>query len=121
MNLSSSLSPSSILSKRAGAVLTRYEQAYLLTEMYASLATGLRWGAKVVLVVAVIVTAGLELNDEWWLSLFPMAVGVTLGVMLFLSAILVAAAGQFLTASLDTAVHTSPFLDDEQRAKVMLL
>jgi hypothetical protein len=48
-----------------------------------------------------------------------LAVFVTV-VFLFFS-VMVAAVGQMLRASLDTAVHTSPFLDEQQKSSAMEL
>jgi hypothetical protein len=47
--------------------------------------------------------------------------GVVVVIPLYILGVLVAARGQMLKASLDEAVHTSPFLTDEQRAAVMSL
>jgi hypothetical protein len=50
-----------------------------------------------------------------------LVVGVVVVIPLYILGVLVAARGQMLKASLDEAVHTSPFLTDEQRAAVMSL
>jgi hypothetical protein len=47
--------------------------------------------------------------------------GGTVGLVIYVFGTLVAAQGQILLASLDVAVSSSPFLSNEQRAKVMNL
>jgi len=47
--------------------------------------------------------------------------GLFVGSVIFLLGILVSAQGQILLAQADCAVHTSPFLSDEERAKAMSL
>ena len=57
------------------------------------------------------------------LSAAPLLVGlvvaVAVGVPIYALGILVSVAGQVLKATLDTAVHTSPFLDKAQMAQIM--
>jgi len=45
--------------------------------------------------------------------------GVVVAVPIFVLGVLVAAQGQVLKATLDTAVHSSPFLTKEEMARVM--
>ena len=47
--------------------------------------------------------------------------GVVAGLILFVFGVLVAAQGQTLMAALDTAVNSSPFLLDEEKAQAMSL
>ena len=47
--------------------------------------------------------------------------GAVVAIPLFVLGVLVSAHGQVLKATLDEAVHTSPFLTDQQRASVMSL
>jgi hypothetical protein len=47
--------------------------------------------------------------------------GVFVGALLFLQGILISAQGQTLKASLDSAVNNSPFLSNDQKAKIMSL
>ena len=48
-------------------------------------------------------------------------IGVIVACPLYVLGVLVSASGQMLKASLDAAVHTSPFLTNEQRMDVMSL
>jgi hypothetical protein len=43
------------------------------------------------------------------------------GILLFCVRIIIASQGQLLKATLDTAINSSPFLSDDQRAKTMSL
>ncbi len=52
--------------------------------------------------------------------LMGLVAGVAVGVPIYALGILVSAAGQVLKATLDTAVHTSPFLDKGQMAQIMV-
>jgi hypothetical protein len=45
----------------------------------------------------------------------------TVGGIIFCLGILISALGQLMLATLDSAVHGSPFLDDEQKAEAMSL
>lgn len=47
--------------------------------------------------------------------------GALIGGLFFLLGVLISAQGQLLTAHADVAVHTSPFLSDEERANAMSL
>lgn len=47
--------------------------------------------------------------------------GLFNGIMVYVIGVLISALGHILKANLDSAVHSSPFLTDEQRAAVMRL
>jgi hypothetical protein len=49
------------------------------------------------------------------------AIAVVAGGLQFLLGVIVSAQGQILKAELDTAVNSSPFLVDQQRAQIMSL
>ena len=51
--------------------------------------------------------------------LVRLVAAVAVGVPIYALGILVSAAGQVLKATLDSAVHTSPFLDQNQMAQSM--
>ena len=50
-----------------------------------------------------------------------MIIAIMVAAVFFVIGIMVAAQGQLLRATLDTAVHSSPFLTDDLRASVMSL
>ena len=47
--------------------------------------------------------------------------GVVVGGFVFLFGVMIAAIGQLLLAQADTAIHTSPFLTKEEKARAMSL
>jgi hypothetical protein len=47
--------------------------------------------------------------------------GALVGGLFFLFGILISAQGQILLAQADSAIHTSPFLTEEEKAKAMSL
>lgn len=64
----------------------------------------------------------VETRAADWLPPGGLTIGAVIAVFLFwLVGILVGARGQHLKASLDSAVNSSPFLSNAQRAKVMSL
>jgi hypothetical protein len=58
-------------------------------------------------------------DARYLLVVIPFAAAV--GAMFFFWGILVAAQGEILNATLDTAVNSSPFLSNEQRGRIMSL
>ena len=54
-------------------------------------------------------------------GILGLIIGGIVGVVFYIWGILVAAHGENLKASLDHAVHTSPFLSDDEKAKTMTL
>jgi len=50
---------------------------------------------------------------------FGVVLAVVVGGVGFILGVLLSAQGQLLTATLDTAVHSCPFLQNEQRAEIM--
>jgi hypothetical protein len=111
--------------------MKRYRDAYLVSRFVVLYGTVTKIGA----VLTTIVIFLLEIS---WLSLGTsllgsqqqiaglmafVAVGIALffGFLVWCAGVLISAYGQHLKASLDTAVHSSPFLSDAQRAEVMSL
>jgi len=107
----------------ARSVMTRYREAYLV----ARATTAIGGTVKVVAIcLAVFVAlAGIVIASSERGSV-PMGIGGVLiglifGVPIYVLGVLVSAHGQVLKASLDSAVHTTPFLTDAQKLKVMSL
>jgi len=55
------------------------------------------------------------------LGLVGVFIGIVVGGLGFIFGVMVSAQGQLLKAILDTAVNSSPLLDDDQRARMMSL
>jgi hypothetical protein len=63
--------------------------------------------------------AWLPLAIQWMRGLAMMPISA--GLLLFISGVLVSAQGQILKANLDSAVNSSPFLADGEKALIMSL
>jgi hypothetical protein len=104
-------------------LVKRYDSAYLV-------ASGTVVIGKVIKVIgavlAALVIAGgfvsmTELKGDAAFFLLPASVGVggIIGMFCYALGTLIAAQGQTLQASLDCAVNSSPFLNNELRAEIM--
>lgn len=70
----------------------------------------------------IVFLAGIAISGEARdirLILSGLLLAIAFGVPIYVLGILVSAQGQILKATLDTAVHSSPFLSDDQRASIM--
>jgi hypothetical protein len=81
-----------------------------------------------IIIAVLLAVLGLIFLNEGRLGDATFALGVVIiilslitGIWLYVVGILVSAQGQILKASLDSAVNSSPFLTNEQRAKIMSL
>jgi hypothetical protein len=106
----------------ARSALVRYQQAYLVARTLVTVGGVL----KGVAVLVFLLTAGVGIsfaprNFDPTRPLLCILGGVIVGALPLLASLLVAASGQMLQAVLDTAVHSSPFLNDSQRAEAMSL
>ena len=109
----------------SSALSRRYRDAY-------SVAAGLvRFGnavkrCSIILAGVVMIGAVHFRQDSWgyinWLFLLSglLVAGIT-GAIGFMSGTFIAAQGQFMSAMLDTAVNTSPHLQDSEKASIMTL
>jgi len=107
-------------------MMKRYHDAYLVANTTAFFGTiikifGLLLGGGI-FVTGVGISTQQQLGDYRFLFLiFGLVSGIIAAATFFLLGVLVAAQGQILKASLDSAVNTSPFLADDQRTKIMSL
>jgi len=108
------------------ALLKRYRDAYLVANVI------IRFGSIVQgagVVVGIVVAAGsfyfvsqmAGRGDSATPIVVAAVLSVLVGGLVYIVGVLVSAVGQILLASLDTAVHTSPFLAHHHRARVMSL
>jgi hypothetical protein len=77
-----------------------------------------------ILVIELVIASNLFGHDETAQMVsfgFAVVSALVVGVSLFVFGVIVSAQGQQLKASLDSAVHTSPFLDIEAKARAMSL
>jgi len=110
----------------AGASIKRYKDAYRVGGFIVGAGEFFK---TVGIVLAVLIGVGALIvagktqdgQQQTAILLSGSVVAGFAGGMLFLFGILVAAQGQLLKATLDTAVNTSPFLTNDDRARMMSL
>jgi hypothetical protein len=102
---------------RAVRVKERYSDAYAV----ASVVVGFGAVIKVVGVVVGVVILVVSLRADFWgSSIGGLLLGSATGLFFYLLGVIVAAQGQILRATLDTAVNTSPFLSDRQKENMII-
>lgn len=111
-------------SKEALSLMGRYRNAYT----YARFIVGVGEVIKVVGITLAVLffialfATGSAIKSNPLISLFTgILVGGSIGATFYVWGILVSAVGEILKASLDSAVNGSPFLANEQRARIMSL
>jgi hypothetical protein len=106
------------------ALVRRYDSAYLVSRVTVAIGTAVKV-IGVVLALLIVVGALLLANQIRGEALVPLLAGVVLaafvGMVCYAYGTLLAAEGQTLMATLDSAVHSSPFLSNELRAEIMSL
>jgi hypothetical protein len=100
---------------------TRYRDAYLVAKATAAIglvvkAVGVGLG---VLIIVAVVIIGSQNDGSAQLFAGGLLLGVVVGIPIYVLGVLVSAHAQVLRATLDTAVHSSPFLTKEEMAQVM--
>jgi hypothetical protein len=106
-----------------GALINRYRAGYQVGTAaiaFVNIIRILGWIAGFFSVVGGMILASQAPPGAGALFLIYGVIGGALQVVVFLFfSVLVSALGQILRSTLDTAVHTSPFLDEKQKAKAM--
>jgi hypothetical protein len=109
----------------ARALMSRYEDAYKVARVTVSFGDVIKIIGMVLAGVIVLLTLIAAGQTEGGLSFAMFLMGLVfaafVGVLFYLFGVMVSAQGQILTASLDGAVNSSPFLTNEHRAKIMSL
>ena len=120
-------------SKQAQTLSNRYGDAYLVARTTVGMGSGIKiigillgvlmCAGGFIIAVAFSEAAGKGNDAIIFISILTIVggFGIFAGALLFLQGILISAQGQTLKASLDSAVNNSPFLSNEQRAKIMSL
>ncbi|MDR3706782.1 MAG: hypothetical protein P4L33_00650 [Capsulimonadaceae bacterium] len=104
----------------ASSVAKRYTDAYRVAKIFAFFGGF----TKVLgfLIAALMVAAGcVSYNPNQTMAVAAVGVGIVVWISSFVAGMLISAQGQVLKANVDTAVNTSPFLSDSQRATTMSL
>jgi hypothetical protein len=113
-------------SSRLSSLNKRYRDGYLVvvvTDAFGKLIKTIGFVvAGVLILVALFLVSQGRLGDATFaLGIITLVLAVISGVSFYMLGVLVSANAQVLMASLDSAVHSSPFLTNEQRAKIMSL
>jgi VIT1/CCC1 family predicted Fe2+/Mn2+ transporter len=106
--------------------MSRYRDAYLQARVTNGIGSfikgfGFVLGSLLILTGFLFTSKGRLGDATFALGVITIVSGIVAGVWFYIVGVLVAAQGQILKASLDGAVNNSPFLTDEQRAKIMSL
>ena len=103
--------------------MSRYMDAYRVANVVIKFGETIKMVGMVFgfLAIAASIVLLLDQKTGQGIAILGIVVGVIVGLMIYILGTLIAAQGQTLLASLDVAVCSSPFLSDEQRAKVMSL
>jgi hypothetical protein len=100
-----------------------YRDSYLFARAVTAIGQLIRSVAAglTVLVFVFAVVVGIQEADFWRWAAGGLLAGLSIGIPIYVLGILVSAHGQVLKATLDSAVHSSPFLSPNQVAKIMSL
>jgi len=107
------------------AVLRRYKDSYLVARAIVTLGEAVKIIGIVVGIITSLGTIILGTQTQGPMSAAIIFSGILIaaiiGVLFYIVGILVTAQGQLLKATLDAAVHTSPFLRKQEMADIMSL
>lgn len=122
---SDDLDPRLVRSRKVIKVIKRYRDAYVTAALILMVGKVVKFlgvlAGTGTFIVTVVVSKALSGGGEPPAAgvISGIILGVMTGLVIFLIGTVVSAAGQLLLASLDSAVHSSPFLSDEERAEAM--
>jgi hypothetical protein len=107
------------------ALSKRYKDAYLVAKaviVYATIVKGVAVISSILALIVVLVVSGAGPRgfDSSTFLLGILVAGI-LGFVVYCLGVLIAAVGQHLFASLDTAVNSSPFLSGSDKAQILSL
>jgi len=109
----------------ARSLMVRYWDAYVVAKATVGLGEIIKTTAivlAVLVVLASVLVAGKIGGGGGFVAfLLGIIAGLFVGGQFYLLGLIVMAQGQILKASLDGAVNSSPFLENQQRAKIMSL
>lgn len=102
-------------------VIGRYRDAYCVSAALVSLGNTIKVVGGVfagIIVLGALSSAGDQYGGGG-VALSGILLAAVVGGLFWVCGVLVAAQGQIMSAGLDSAVHSSPFMDDRDRAEVM--
>jgi len=111
-------SPQSPLS--SGSIMRRYTDAYRVARTITAFGATVK---VIAFVIAAVVALGgvAAASQSGMLVLAGILIAAIVGIPVYVLGVIVSALGQTLKATLDTAVHSSPFLSKAEMQKIMSL
>lgn len=120
-----SRAPSGGESVIVSSMMRRYKDAYLIAKATTGFGALIKGVGIILALLIVLVAYGVANQAPRGSEAIVIIVGifwaVVAGFLFYLMGVLISAQGQILKASLDGAVNSSPFLGNEEKAKVMSL
>jgi hypothetical protein len=113
-------------SRRLSTLMKRYRDAYIVARVTNGFGAiiktiGIIAGGLLALIGFMAASKGGPNDPMSVLGIVGIVVAILIGGLFYILGILVAAHGQILKASLDTAVNSSPFLTNDNKAMIMSL
>ena len=97
------------------ALAQRYKQAY----QSARIIVGAGSGVKVLGPIMATLFAIVSLKADGFLLFAGLASSLALGVSLYVAGVMILAQGELLRATTDSAINTSPLLDNDQKSRIL--
>lgn len=101
----------------AAGLAHRYRDAYSVARVI----VGAGNGVKTVGVIVGILFALASFAAEGVFVFLGLMAALAAGILFYVAGVVISAQGQLLQATLDTAVNSSPLLDNEQKAQILAL
>jgi hypothetical protein len=112
-------------SREVKTLMSRYWDAYVVARVTVGVGEGIKaiaiGLAALIVLGALLVAAQASSGGAIVIFLARVIAAAAVGGQFYLLGLIVMAQGQILKSSLDGAVNTSPFLENEHRAKIMSL
>lgn len=114
-------------SRESRSAMKRYADSYRVARVTVMIGTAIKFLGFLLAILVLAATwlgaglTGVSSYDSQAVLVIGTLLILIIVTLFYVAGVIVCAQGQTLKASLDGAVHSSPFLTDEQRAKVMSL
>jgi hypothetical protein len=118
--LSESAAPLTEASRTLSSVETRYADAYVVARAIAAIGSTIKV-IGICLGILILIAGAAVGSEAKMLFVGGLFLGAIVAIPIYILGVLVSAQAEVLKATLDTAVHTSPFLTKENMARVMSL
>jgi hypothetical protein len=105
----------------ATAATTRYRDGYMVASALNGIGGAVKGIGIAIGVIIALLSLAVGSSTNVMFGLLGACLGSAIAAPVFILGILISAQGQLMKATMDAAVHTSPFLDDNQKASTMSL